>query len=320
MNKYLGHPQQVYGVEQYRLEGGKADGMRMLRIRNGKGLDVEICPDRGGDIYRVTFKGDNFGYFSPCGFVAPQFYNPKGSEWLNSFTAGFMTTCGLTQVGPPCEDEGEELGLHGTVANIPCEYVSYWEEGDEIHLRLALREAAVFARKLVLEREYIFSLKENTVRLIDKVKNIGSVESPLMLLYHCNMGYPLLSENSVLNIPADSVVPSDETAAKGIETRLHMEIPQANYAEQCFFYQFSGKPTVSIYNPDIKKGLDMTFDSKELGCFTQWKMMGELDYVLGLEPGICNPISRAVARKEGKLEFIAPGEERTFHLSFAFKE
>ena len=34
MNQYLGHPQQVYGVEQYRLEGGKADGMRRYLPRN----------------------------------------------------------------------------------------------------------------------------------------------------------------------------------------------------------------------------------------------------------------------------------------------
>ena len=320
MNQYIGHPNQTYGVEQYRLEGGKGDGMRMLRVRNGKGLDVDICLDRCGDLYRVTFKGDNFGYMSPCGFVSPQYYNPKDSEFLKSFTAGFLTTCGLTQVGPPCEDSGEELGLYGNIGNVPSEYHSYWEDEEGLHIRISMRDASVFAHKLVLDREYIFNLEGNMIRLRDTVKNIGSSKAPLMLLYHCNIGYPLLSENAELYIPADSVKPSDAPSEKGLKDRLKMEKPQPNFAEQCFFYGFSGVPTVAIYNPDIKKGLDITFDAKNLNCFTEWKMMGEKDYVLGLEPGNCNPIGRAEARAEGVLQFISPGEEKDFWITFDFEE
>ena len=35
MNTYIGHPSQLYGVEEVRLVGGKGDGMRMLYVRNG---------------------------------------------------------------------------------------------------------------------------------------------------------------------------------------------------------------------------------------------------------------------------------------------
>lgn len=57
MNKYIGHPNQIYGVEEYRISGGTGDGMQMLYIRNGKGLEMWISLDRCGDISRLTFKG-----------------------------------------------------------------------------------------------------------------------------------------------------------------------------------------------------------------------------------------------------------------------
>jgi len=99
-----------------------------------------------------------------------------------------------------------------------------------------------------------------------------------------------------------------------------MEKPQRGYQEKCYYHKLSDEPTVSIYNPDIKKGLNMKFDTKELGFFTEWKMMGEYDYVLGLEPGNCNPDGRDVMRKNGTLEFLEPQEEKIQHLSFEFIE
>ena len=107
MNPYIGHESQLRGVEEHHLVGGKGDGMRLYEIHNGTGLDMTISPDRNGDITRLRYKGINLSYFSPCGYVAPAYYDKVGSNWLQSFTAGFLTTCGLQAVGSPCEDEGE---------------------------------------------------------------------------------------------------------------------------------------------------------------------------------------------------------------------
>ena len=125
-NKYIGHENQIYGVEEMRLVGGKADGMRILNVRNASGLEFTVSLDRCADISRLNFKGDNMGYFAPCGYVAPQYYDDKGAGFLKSFTAGFVTTCGLTAVGNPCTDDGEELPLHGTISHVPAENVCYY--------------------------------------------------------------------------------------------------------------------------------------------------------------------------------------------------
>lgn len=95
--------------------------LRLFEVSNGKGLELTVSPDRTGDISRLRFKGINMSYMSPCGYVAPSYYDSIGTNWLKSFTAGFLTTCGLEAVGSPCVDAGETLPLHGTIGNLPCE-------------------------------------------------------------------------------------------------------------------------------------------------------------------------------------------------------
>lgn len=319
MNKYIGHPAQISGVEELILAKGKGKGMTLLQVRNGLGLEITLLADRAMDIAKVTLKGNNLGYFSPCGYVAPDFYDNRGTGFLKSFTAGFMTTCGLTAVGSPCTDNGEELPLHGTIANTPCENYSYEETESEITVKAQVRDAAIFARQLILEREYRISKTENKVLLCDKIKNIGSAEAPLEVLYHCNIGYPLLSENTVLDIPASVTEPRNDHAKKGLSDCLKMEKPQRGYEEMCYYHTLSqGK--VSAYSPDIKKRVTISFDTAELPCFVEWKMMGEQDYVLGLEPGNCLPDGRDVMRQKGMLEFLKPDEEKRHHIAFCFTE
>lgn len=123
---YIGHPMQLCGVEEVRLCGGTGDGMRLLQVRNESGLEFTVSADRCADITRMTYKGQNIGYFSPCGYVAPTYYDNVDDGFLSSFTAGFLTTCGLANVGSPCEDNGELLPLHGTISNTPCERI-WWD-------------------------------------------------------------------------------------------------------------------------------------------------------------------------------------------------
>lgn len=320
MNKYIGNELQIYGTEEMRLVGGKGDGMRMLSVRNAKGLEFFVSLDRCGDISKLLVKGTNFGYFAPCGYVSPKYYDNKSIGFLKSFTAGFFTTCGFNAVGSPCTDNGEELPLHGTISNTPCENYSHYIENDEIHIKLTVRDAALFGDKYLLEREYVCPINKNEIRLCDTIKNIGSNDIPLEVLYHCNMGYPLLSENAKVKVPSTEVLPRNDHAKEGIENCLVIEKPQNGYEEKCYYHKMNGETKVSITNPDIKKGLTIAYDTKELPCFTEWKMMGEYEYVLGLEPGNCYPDGRDVMREKGMLKILKPEESVTNHIKFEFTE
>jgi hypothetical protein len=312
MNKYLGHDSQAYGIEEHRLVGGKGDGIRLLQVRNGKGLDFTVSLDRCADISRLSYKGINMGYFSPCGYVAPAFYDDKEDGFLKSFTAGFLTTCGLRAVGAACEDEGERLPVHGTIANTPAE-TAYWEEVDgKLVIHAMMKDERIFTHKLVLRREIICSLDTNELEIHDIIENRGDMDSPAMIMYHMNLGYPLLSENAILRVNSDEVIPRDPRAAEDLDTWNVVIPPQKQFAEQCYFHKFSQPGVAALYNPDVKVGLAIHFDPKNLTHFTQWKMMGERDYVLGLEPGNCHPNGRDKMREEGTLTTLKPGESVSY--------
>lgn len=309
MNEYLGHESQLYGVEEHRLCGGKGDGIRLFEVNNGRGVMFTISADRGGDISRIYFKGNNLGFFAPCGYVAPQYYDQNGAGFLKSFTAGFLTTCGLTAVGSPCHDDGEDTPLHGTISHIPAENVQHWID-NAIHIKLTMRDASLFSRKMLLTREYICALDKDEITIKDTVKNIDDKENPFMLLYHFNMGYPLLKENSVVTIDSKSVEARNPRSEEGIDVATVMEKPQSGFEEQCYYYEMN-RGLAKIYSPDINTTLSINYDINELPFFTQWKMMGKGEYVLGLEPGNCNANGRASMRESGKLAFLKAGEERS---------
>ncbi len=310
MNEYIGHPSQLYGVEEHRLCSGKGDGMRLFEVNNGRGVMFTISADRGGDISRLFYNGRNMSYIAPCGYVSPKYYDDKGVGFLKSFTAGFLTTCGLTAVGSPCIDDGEELPLHGTIANTPAESVGAWTDDKGIYVKLTVRDARLFGRKLVLTREYECPLDRDEIIIKDTVKNIGFEKSPYMVLYHFNMGYPLLTENSVVTINHKGITARNPVSEKAIDKSLIMEKPQLGFEEQCYYYDMTeGK--ASIYSPEIDTLLSINYNMNELPFFTQWKMMGKGEYVVGLEPGNCTPDGRDVMRKNGKLAFLEAGEEKT---------
>ena len=308
MNEYIGNEAQLYGVEEYRLVGGKGDGMRLLQVNNGRGVMFTVSLDRGADISRLYFDGKNLGYFSPSGYVAPSYYDGVGAGFLKSFTAGFLTTCGLQAVGSPCTDDGEELPLHGTISNTPAENVSYWTDDKAIHIIATIRDASMFGKKLILTREFECPLDRDEIIIKDKVKNIGFEKAPYMILYHFNMGYPLLKENSVVTINHNGITARNEVAEKGISDALKMEKPQSGYEEQCFFYDMKDG-VAKIYSPDIRTSLSVNYDVSSLPCFTEWKMMGKCEYVLGLELGNCTPEGRDVMRQKGMLKVLESGEE-----------
>ena len=319
MNEYIGHSSQLYGIEEHRLVGGKGDGMRLFEVHNGRGLDLTVSPDRNGDITRLRYKGINMSYMSPCGYVSPQYYDNKGSNWLNSFTAGFLTTCGLNGVGTPCVDNGEEIPLHGSIANTPCERAYFYEEKDDntsdvyLVIRTETSDETIFGRKLRLARRIRVSTVENSFTITDTISNTGDRTEPFEILYHMNMGYPLLDEDSKVSIPSHEVIPRDDHAGEDIDNCLKMEKPQPLYRERCYYHKFAdSNGYASIYQPKLGIGLGIDFDATQLDGFVEWKMMGVRDYVLGLECGNCYPDGRDQMRQNGMLKFLKPNESRDY--------
>lgn len=71
--KFVGDFSQVFGTKDYTLNGGKAQDIRVIDIKNGSGLEFTILPDRGMDIAWLSYKGINISYISKTGIVAAHF-------------------------------------------------------------------------------------------------------------------------------------------------------------------------------------------------------------------------------------------------------
>lgn len=321
MNPYIGHDSQFYGIEEHRLVGGKGDGIRLLEINNGSGISATISLDRNADLSRLRFKGMNLGYFSPCGYVAPAYYESTGANWLKSFTAGFLTTCGLQAVGSPCVDNGEELPLHGSIANTPVDQVRYYEEDDKLVVKTRTLDEGIFARKLRLYRTYTFPIGKNYFTYSDTIENTGDKEEPVEVLYHMNMGYPLLDEDSIVNIDSCNVVARDRHAAEDIDNWSKMEKPTTGYVERCYYHTMkTAAGHASIFQPKAGIGVAIDYDSSILDCFVEWKMMGVRDYVLGLECGNALPDGRDIMRDQGILKFLKPGHKLTYTVKITMMD
>jgi len=321
-----GDVSQLLGAREYRLEGGRAQGLRAADLRSGAGLELTVLADRGMDIAWLSCGGRNFSYMGSPGAVAPSFYDDRGLGWLRSFGAGFLTTCGLRNVGGPCSEDGEDFGLHGRESNAPAEELSFsvdWDRDEPaITAKGRMREARFFGENLELKRSLTVPVGRNLVRIEDRLTNLGFREEAFDILYHFNLGYPLLDASSRVLAPSAEQRPRDESMRPGLGRWSRAEPPTPGWAEEVFYHELRGGPEggtcVALVNEAQGLGVALRFDLRELPNFTQWKMMGEGEYVMGLEPCNCLAEGRARTREAGMLERLAAGEERTFGIEAEF--
>jgi len=319
----VGHMDQLAGIRLLEAGDGKARGCRLLDVWTGTGLRFLINADRALDISSCNFKGIPLSWRSPAGDVHPAYYEPQGIGWLRSFSGGLLTTCGLDQFGPPSQDGGAELGLHGRISNLPASQVNYrtfWT-GDDYKLEITaeVRQAALFGENLVLRRRISTALGSNRIRIEDIITNEGFETAPHMLLYHFNLGFPLVSENSRLHLQVKETLPRDAAAQSGLAEWDRFQSPTTGYQEQVFIHRPAvdeqGITIVELNNPQMGLGLRWAYASANLPYLMEWKMMGEGAYVIGVEPANCNGLAgRAAIRELDQLPLLEPGESRDYHI------
>lgn len=316
LRRMIGDISQLGGALEFTYTSGKARGATAIEVRNGSGLRFVILPNRGMDIAYAEFKGIPFSYISKTGIVEASHYDEP--DFLRSFSAGLLTTCGLTYMGAPCNDQGQELGAHGRIANLPAFDVGVVQEwrGDDyvIEVRGKVREATVFGENMVLTRAITTKFSDNKIYIHDEIENEGFEDTPLMVLYHMNFGFPLISSSTVLSTNCVNVRPRDEDAKPGLASSCTFSEPIPNYKEQVFYRDSVENSFAKLENPDLNLSVKVEFSKEELPYFVEWKQMGEQEYVVGLEPATYTPDGRAAARERGELLVLKPQESKTHNL------
>lgn len=328
LRKRVGNPDQIAGIQCVQLDAGNERAGRAAIFRTGSGLAFTVLLDRGMDVSAASYQGKAMGWRSTVGDVAPQYFEAEGIRWLRSYYGGLVSTCGLVNVGAP--EPGSELtghGLHGRINNTPARDIKITQEwrGKDYYLGVSgvMRETRIFAENLTLTRTVWTRLGEKRFWVEDTVTNDGFSETAFQLLYHCNVGWPAVDAGSELLIPSRQLAPRDAVARDGADQWNRFDAPTHGYAEKVYYHDVaadkSGKATVAILNNQFAKGNDgfgvyIRYSPKELPRFTEWKQMGEQDYVVGLEPCTCGVEGRHVDEELGLLHKLRPGQQHTVSL------
>ena len=325
LRRRIGDVSQVVSTRAARLCDGNEDGLRIIDARAAGGCSAVILADRGLDLGAVWAAGHQVGWQSTTGAVHPAYF--AEASWLRSFHGGLLTTCGLQNVGTPNTDQGTYHGLHGRISNTPARNVVHRviEEDGRLVAEVSgeMRETDVFGSDLLLRRRITLPMGECVIRVEDEVVNGGYAAVPVLLLYHVNVGYPVVAEGSTLITPAAEVVGRDPRAQAAVGERGVFPAPQDGFAEYVYEHRIrdldAGLVSATLANPGFTPtggiAVTVSWDPRHLPRMWQWRMLGPGTYVTGLEPANCDLAGRAALREAGTLPVLEPGETRRFGLS-----
>ncbi|MBI3839003.1 MAG: aldose 1-epimerase family protein [Planctomycetia bacterium] len=314
-------------VTRRALRGGLREGVDAIEIDNGKFRFV-VVPTRGMGLWKGWLHKTEIGWRSPIqGPVHPQFVpltEPSGLGWLEGFDE-LMVRCGLESNGAP--DSGPngvyKYPLHGRIANRPAHYVQLAADADsgEISLSGLVDETRFLFQKLRLKSTYKTKIGQSGLRIIDEVTNLSGDPAEMQLLYHVNIGAPILDPGARVVAPVKTIVPRDARATEGIGTWDSYPNERAGYKEQVYFFELlagsDGRTQVLLKNAHGTQGVSVRYNKAQLPYFTLWKNtpMAADGYVTGLEPGTNFPNPRTFEKEQGRVIVLKPGASVHFDVT-----
>jgi uncharacterized protein DUF4432 len=338
----VGSLAQVGGVELVRHEEGHARGARSVVVRTGSGLSFAVGPDRGLDVGFAEYQGIGLAWIPPKGLAGPWYYEGDldPHAWLRIGLGGLFNTAGLVSIGVPQEVDTSSFGFtqrltarygtHDRVAVTPASRFSFGEDWDGdrclLHVDGVVRQDIAYGESLSLSRRYETQLGSSSVALVDTVRNDGWFETPHQLLYHFNLGYPLLDEGaellaSVEEEPESLGYSATAESAGGADWRS-VSAPLPGFTFEGYNVSLragvDNKVAVALVNRRLRAGIGfyLRYDRRQLPAYLAWRMMREGLYAVGLEPAT-NPFGDPHELIErGYPIMLAPGEARTYELEF----
>jgi hypothetical protein len=272
-----------------------------------------------------------FSWQSANGDAHPAYFDDQGLAWLRTAAGGLLMTCGFTQAGAPNTDAGVELGLHGRAHHIAARQVAAvgrWE-GDDYVMEVSglVEETSIFGNFIRLTRTIRSWLGSNRLRITDVFENLGFAPAPLMLLYHFNFGFPLLSEQTVVDFPSRQITPREPDLPLAGHTMW--QGPEPGHAERVYLHDdlatdaqgwartFVDNPAFPLPSGPSPLRVQIAWSTATLPRLVQWRMPGAGEHVLGIEPTNCNVLGRAASRADGSLVQLEPGASQTMELELS---
>ncbi len=315
-----------FQVDWRTLVSGRSSGVQLLTVDTGR-LKATVIPTRGMGLWKAWSDEFQIGWDSPVrGPVHPALVpleDPSGVGWLEGFDE-LLVRCGLSSNGAPEFDSNGKLlwPLHGRIANQIA--TRLWLEIDEergiLDVVGIVPETRFLVNNLVLETRYRFRYGQSEIEIMDKVTNASSMPATMQLLYHINIGSPILEAGSEVFVASKKVIPRDQRAADGFDCWSKCGGPTVGYAEQVYFIEpvadRNGFAEAAIVNSLKDRGLSVTFEVSTLPFMTFWKNTAALQdgYVVGIEPATGYPNPRSTEAKHDRLIPLPANGSITFSM------
>ncbi len=212
LQSLVGDLRQLASVRRLTLEDGAEAGVRALAFDTGGGLAFWALEGRGLDLATLSWRGMSCAWQGPGGFVRPGLHpaeSEAGQGFLRSFS-GLLVTCGLGHTRQPANG----YPLHGRLPFTPARLIAAGEDWavaePYLYAETELLDAVPGGENWHLRRRLEAPIGGGLIRLTDTVTNRSNEARPQPILYHINLGYPLLRPGTVLSLDgADLARPPD---------------------------------------------------------------------------------------------------------------
>lgn len=301
MDERISNLVQMASLRRYTVTHGREQGLEVIDCDNGT-VRFLLNVSKACDIMQMYHKGQNLAFVSKNGFVKREL------PFAKRFEGGMLYSCGLDSVG---EREGFEE--HGSLHNTPAEILRAECNEKGIVVEAKICDTEMGGKNLTLRRKITSGIGSATVFVEDCLTNEGYHDEKYCLLYHVNLGYPLLDDGARILCDSAVCLPRTEWAAKNMDHVFDITSPTPNMEETCH-YLCPRTPTVSLLNERIGKKFTVSYSGETLPHFVAWKNMVSGDYAVGLEP--------CTTRLDGLFEYstVCAGETISFRLELSVDE
>ncbi|MFH5824254.1 DUF4432 family protein [Georgenia sp. AZ-5] len=286
-------------------EAVRPSGDRVLVLRLAGGLSLDVLLDRGLDLGAAWWAG------VPLAWRSPHRVDPgPGRGWEDRFLGGLLATCGPDNIGPAREGSGQ----HGTHHLTPAADVRWWHErtahGIDVHVRGVIGHTRLYGTRLVVEREVVTGTGRPSVVVNDIVRNEGDEPRGVPLLYHINVGAPMLRPGSRLLVDADEPL-LREPCPPGREP-LVVPPPERGAAAVVAEHRVrtSGTSARAVLTAPGGSGrLAVEWDAAVLPRLFTWNWPARGAWVLGIEPASAPMFGPERDQPGAGAPVLEPGQE-----------
>jgi hypothetical protein len=249
----------------------------VIAVRLAGGLAFDVLPDRGLDLGATWFGS------TPVAWRSPNPVDPgPGRGWEERFLGGLLATCGPDNIGEPRGSSGQ----HGTHHLTPATDVRWTRVrvGDawQVCVTGTVAHTSLGGPRILVERSIVASTGSPAVEVRDVVRNVGSDAVGVPLLYHVNLGAPLLRPGARLQVDADEAVVR-EPLPPGRDPVV-MAAPAPGLAPVVAEHVGVRGARAVLVGDDEHPSVVVTWTGETLPRLCTWSWPARDAYVLGVEP------------------------------------